>query len=175
MSFADGTGKEYPADISWIPNAIVMLIGPNDYNYDTDTDTDTDIGGANTKGNVLKSFSPSNQKFIKKYTELLEYADNRYGLVSLQRDVPPPIVINVCGGSINGLAPCSNIQTVSNNWNKNQTHVIRSHYVTIQHQTWKKINQDTNQYNGCDSHYNKNGHGLLVGDIIDNVRTMLNW
>ena len=169
LSYADGTGKQYPADLSWIPNAIVILIGPNDYNYDTDTDTDTD-----TKGNVLKN-SPSDQKFIKKYTELLEYAENRYGSASIQRDVPPPIVINVCGGSINGLAPCPNILTASNNWNKNTTRVVRSQYVTIGHKTWKTINKGTKKYNGCDSHYNKNGHGLLVGDIIEDVRKMLKW
>ena len=86
LSFADGTGQQYPADIAWIPHAIVVLIGPNDYNEES------------SGGTVVVQNSPSDSKFIKKYTELLDYAETRYGVASVQRGVPPPMVLTCVGG-----------------------------------------------------------------------------
>jgi hypothetical protein len=52
-------------------------------------------------------------------------------------------------------------------------------YVTISHAHWKEINgpngKGKSAYNGCDGHYNKKGHAVLVGDIMADVRGILGW
>jgi lysophospholipase L1-like esterase len=157
LPYADGLHAKHLWDpsISWIPQGILVLIGPNDYNN-------------------LKHV-PTDQTFIAKYTELLQYAETRYGRASVAQGVTPPIVIHVCGGSINGLLPCPNIFLASTAWNKNSTRVVKSAFVSISNATWKEINKGTRHFNGCDGHYNKEGHGLLMNDVVENVRKILNW
>merc|ERR1712224_434793 len=67
----------------WVPDAVVMLIGPNDN-------------------------KPNKQPFKDAYRALMESVAQNYAGASVK-----PKLINVCGGSINGLDPCSSIKAVN--------------------------------------------------------------
>ena len=66
-----------------------MLIGPND------------------PSQVLET------KFIEAYVALMEQLASNYAYATT-----PPKVISVCGGSINGLDPCDNIQKAIDSFNR---------------------------------------------------------
>ena len=157
LPYADGLNAKHRWDTSvkWIPHGILILIGPNDYDDPDDVPTD--------------------KTFIEKYKQILEYAEERYGSVSISRGVAPPVAIHVCGGSGNGLLPCPNILRASNEWNKNASRIVRSSYVSVTEATWNAINQGTEKYNGCDGHYSRDGHRRLVSDVVKGVRKALGW
>ena len=147
-AYADGIGKQIP----WkgpAPDAVLILIGPNDY---------TSIK------------RPTDANFIARYTELLNYVDRAYGTADR-----PPIAIHVCGGSGNGFDPCDNIWRASEQWNINRSSAIRSFYVSISKRAWKKINSGSALYNGCDGHYSHAGHTVLAGEVLPDIRKALGW
>jgi len=155
LRYADGVGMRHLWDPSakWIPRGILVLIGPNDYSDDP----------------------PSDAHFIQKYSELLEYAESRFGIASSRAGAPAPIMIHVCGGSGNGLDPCRNIQRASVKWNTNTSRAVTSRYVSVSRKTWNLINQNSKKYNGCDSHYSPEGHKMLATEILPRVREALGW
>lgn len=126
---------------SWIPDAVIMLIGPNDFNKGT----------------------PVFEDFKSAYV----------GLVDLVQSyaAPPPPVINVCGGSINGLLPCPYIQQVIEYFNLNRK--VPTSYATVTNSTWNEINQPAN--NGCNHHYNPQGHRILADSLLPQVKQILGW
>ena len=67
-----------------------MLIGPND----------------------PSTRSHFEDKFITAYTELMAQIADKYAYAEVK-----PKIISVCGGSINGLDPCPNIQIAIANYN----------------------------------------------------------
>eukprot|EP00756_Hemistasia_phaeocysticola_P046238 Hpha_TRINITY_DN20012_c0_g1::TRINITY_DN20012_c0_g1_i1::g.147825::m.147825 len=147
LPYADGIGGKHRWDSSqWVPDAVVILIGPNDY-------VDTD---------------PKASVFIRDYTELLSYVNSSYSQHAA------PKVIHVCGGSGNGFDPCANIEKASNEWNAKGSS-ISSHYVAMNKSVWNTINKGTTKYNGCDGHYSPNGHHLLEQDILPAVKGILKW
>jgi lysophospholipase L1-like esterase len=132
---------------TWIPDAVLMLIGPND---------ESDVASA---------------AFIKDYLKLMRLVSNHYA------DAPtPPKLINVCGGSLNGLDPCQDIRVASHVFNS-QHDAIKSYFVSITREHWKLINAKNGKspYNGCDGHYNEKGHRVLAGDIIPQIRKIMGW
>lgn len=88
-------------------------------------------------------------------------------------------LISVCGGSINGLDPCSAIEKVTeefNKDNKSETAATEAYMVSISKDTWNLINpriQLWSPYNGCDAHYGVKGHEVLANTIVDDVKKIL--
>ncbi|GMH51088.1 hypothetical protein TL16_g00937 [Triparma laevis f. inornata] len=123
------------------PDAVVILIGPNDDSSKT-------------------------VKFTKAYNELLDVIVERYS------DSEPKI-INVCGGSINGLDPCSTISTIVDSFNSKRSDNFKAYYTSIKEDTWKTINKRKNGFEGCDEHYNEKGHEALMKDIVDDVKSFM--
>ena len=128
----------------WVPDAVVMLIGPNDESF-----LARRFGsGANNGNGTTASYSGSN--FIKQYTDLLDYVAGAYAAAPAA-----PKIISVCGGSLNGLDPCEDIQTAQKAFNQKQSKVVAS-YVSITKAHWTEINgpngKGTSEYNGCDGH-----------------------
>lgn len=78
---------------SWTPDAVVLLIGPNDEMY-------------------LKGKAQGGGGFIKSYLQLMNQVANNYRDAAI-----PPKLVHVCGGSLNGLDPCEDIQTANNQFN----------------------------------------------------------
>jgi hypothetical protein len=85
-------------------------------------------------------------------------------------------IISVCGGSINGLDPCDDIQTAHVAFNKAQSAFTAS-YTSITKKHWKELNNRPadKPYKGCDQHYNAAGHAVLAGDIAPQVAAVLGW
>ena len=111
----------------WVPDAVVMLIGPNDE--------------AKRRGGFGAMLQPSlgkydGKSFIAAYLELCEEVAKSYA------NAPnPPALVHVCGGSINGLDPCEDIQTASDKFNKKAVTRMRSYYTTITKAHWHEINK----------------------------------
>ena len=143
---------------SWVPDAVVILIGPND---EVVLDSDT-----------------ASAKFIQAYLQMLDQISTNY------HGVPkPPKIIHVCGGSLNGLDPCADIQKANDQYNA-LGKPMRGFYTTIDVDHWQTINgcrsgnrhcNGKSQYNGCDGHYNVDGHAVLAGDILPQLRQIMSW
>lgn len=131
---------------SWVPDAVVMLIGHND---------------------KVKASDP--EEFIDAYRDLMEVVADIYKAAST-----PPKIIHVCGGSINGLDPCPAIQIASAQFNKGRTDGFQGYCTSITAESWRKINNNT-RYHGCASHYNKEGHKILAGEILPQIQHILGW
>eukprot|EP00933_Yihiella_yeosuensis_P067390 TRINITY_DN7217_c0_g3_i1.p1 TRINITY_DN7217_c0_g3~~TRINITY_DN7217_c0_g3_i1.p1 ORF type:complete len:426 (+),score=40.96 TRINITY_DN7217_c0_g3_i1:61-1338(+) len=154
LDYIDGFGESLPWNSSlWTPDAVIVLIGPNDYNH-------------------APSIMPSDAEFVTAYTSLLLNVAKRY-----EHATPPPQIINVCGGSINGLAPCTNVEKASSEWNRKADGYSRfkSHFVSLNESTWKQINADggSSKFNGCQMHYNSEGHRVVAASIEPEVRKIL--
>ena len=89
----------------------------------------------------------------------------------------------MCGGSLNGLDPCADIQKANDQYNA-LGKPMRGFYTTIDVDHWQTINgcrsgnrhcNGKSQYNGCDGHYNVDGHAVLAGDILPQLRQIMSW
>jgi len=168
LDYTLGFDKDKTWDYSqWIPDAVVILIGPND-------EVPLSAAGGNvTKWNELKS-----SKFIASYLQLMEMVATNY-----KGAATPPKMVHVCGGSLNGLDPCDDIKTANNQFNSGSgTNGIKGYFTSITTQHWDLINgkggngkSGKTPYNGCDGHYNIKGHGILAGDIIPQFKKIMGW
>jgi hypothetical protein len=106
--------------------------------------------------------------FIEGYLNLLSMIVDNYRHVT--RRIP---LINVCGGSINGLDVCESMYKANDIFNAQSDHPhIVGHNVAIEPAHWLTINwNDT--YKGCSNHYNRRGHAVLVQDILSSIETIL--
>merc|ERR1711935_1218945 len=89
---------------TYTPDAVIMLIGPND----------------------PSTRSHFEDKFITAYTELMAQIADKYADAEVK-----PKIISVCGGSINGLDPCPNIQIAIANYNADDDNNFTAYYTTI--------------------------------------------
>lgn len=145
LPFATG-GDEWDYT-QYTPDAVVLLIGPNDPSI------------------ALKS------AFITAYKELLEQVAAAYAYAAT-----PPKLIHVCGGSINGEDPCGAIQTANDEFNGGgRADGFEGHYVAITDDDWQMLNARGSSYLGCDSHYAPSGHAVLMNDILDQVKAVMDW
>jgi hypothetical protein len=163
----------------WVPDAVVMLIGPNDESLGEGGLVANSTGGAHKNSAALAAGAGagvSGSRFIKQYTNLLDYFVGAY---THRGGAAPPEIISVCGGSLNGLDPCADIQTAQAAFNTAQKGGAGFHasYVTITKAHWSEINakKGKSPYNGCDGHYNEKGHKVLLGDILPDVKKILGW
>ena len=151
---------------SWTPDAVVILIGPNDEFIAGQ--------GADNVSVVLPTTVEARRvagaKFVAAYVELLNEVATAYDGVA----VPPPIV-SVCGGSINGLEPCDDIRTAIMRFNSDAPKGWRAEYTTIGKPDWKKINTPGSIYKGCDSHYSPAGHKVVADDVLPQLKAILGW
>jgi len=153
-----GFDSQYKWDYGlWTPDAVLILIGPND--------------------EMKLSGLSGSKNFISAYVELLNMVATNY-----KSAVVPPKIVNVCGGSLNGLDPCDDIQTAIKQFNGNGQSKVKAYYTSIAQNNWKMINGHENNekkgktiYNGCDGHYNVKGHGVLAGDIIPQFKQIMGW
>ena len=106
----------------------------------------------------------------------------------------PPALIQVCGGSGNGLDPCPAIQLASQEFNRyrghssikvvpscqgygiyrNRTDGFRSSFVSISSSTWAEVNTEP-EYLGCSAHYSRAGHARLATELLPQIRQILDW
>jgi hypothetical protein len=165
---------------SWVPDAVVILIGPND---------EVPMLGRRQQ---QRGAGRGGSKFIKDYLQLRTQVAKNY------KGVPvPPKIVHVCGGSLNGLDPCDDIQTANKQFNMMGLG-MKGFYTTIDPSGpdasgqedkktphWSEINgckegttkhcNGKSAYNGCDGHYNVKGHGVLARDIIPQFRQIMGW
>merc|ERR1711871_905458 len=89
-----------------------------------------------------------------------------------------PKIIHVCGGSINGLDPCSSIKVVNDEFNVGRSDGFQGYYTTITTDHWNALNgadARANGYKGCWGHYSPKGHEVLAGDIIPQIGEIMGW
>jgi len=135
------------------PDAVLLLVGPNDWNSTTG----------------VPYGSP--ELFRVGYVRLLEQQAAAYA-VSLTK----PKLISVCGGSINGFDPCPSIQQATQTFNAARENGSVGYYTSMNYTTWLAINNNTEHaYNGCALHYNKRGHAVLASQILHQVQRILGW
>lgn len=138
----------------WAPDAVILLIGPNDH-------------ASNTR------------EFIDAYKGLMEDIVDAYSAPSLQslKQTSSPLIpkiIHVCGGSINGFDPCESIQTANDEFNQNRKDGFEGFYTAMTKQTWEKVNNGTD-YLGCYKHYNREGHSQLAQEIRTDIGSIMGW
>ena len=133
----------------WTPDAVVLLIGPND-------------GGASTAA------------FSKAYSKMLNDRALAHAAAATK-----PKLINICGGSGNGWAPCDKIKAASDKFNADAAHPgFVSYYLSISRANWEKINPDdqvNRAYTESDDHYNMAGVNVLLGDILAPMLDIMGW
>ena len=133
---------------AWVPDAVVVLIGPNDEGRD-------------------------DAKFVKDYLDLCNEVATAYAHAPT-----PPKLVHVCGGSINGLDPCDDIRHASDLFNRQPAvgrAKMRSYYTSITTAHWHEINRIGSSYLGCDLHYGPKGHAMLAADIAPQLRSIMGW
>ena len=156
---------------SWVPDAVLILIGPND---------EIVLSSANASRSEHEvGAGVGNAKFIKQYLQLLTMVATNY-----KHAATPPKIVHICGGSLNGLEPCDDIQTAVKQFNLLGLG-LKSYYTTITTEHWDTINgckgesgkhcSGKSEYNGCDGHYNVKGHGVLAADIIPQFKAVMGW
>lgn len=98
------------------PDAVLLLLGPNDFP------------------------SPDLGKFQTAYRGMLDLVVTNYApTVAAGAGLK---IISVCGGSINGLDPCEQIQAAVKAFNADLARVhdgFRSFFVTISRDTWQEV------------------------------------
>ena len=151
---------------SWIPDAVVILIGPNDERRRRLA------AWPRLSRALVEGISPvTSADFVSAYLELCTLVATRYATAPV-----PPKLVHVCGGSINGLDPCEDIQTAiaafNKEWRKSAT---RSHYASITVEHWNEINDPSHEFLGCDSHYGPKGHAVLAQDIAPQLEAIMGW
>ena len=155
---------------SWVPDAVVVLIGPNDEAVKAAEAVEpaeaveaADEGGMGGRA--------AGDAFVQAYLELCTLVATQYA-----KAPDPPKLVHVCGGSINGLDPCHDIQRASDLFNTQWTaSTTRSYYTSITREHWHEINDPANGYLGCDEHYAPNGHAVLASDIEPQLRRIMGW
>ena len=130
----------------WVPDAVVILIGPND----EESILSSSSSSSNKTAPELKS-----SKFIAAYLQLLDMVATNYKAAPTK-----PKIVHVCGGSLNGLDPCSDIQAANRQFNdKSSTnHGLTGYFTTITTEHWDLINgkghgSGKTPNNGCDGPY----------------------
>ena len=143
---------------SWVPDAVILLIGPNDF---------------------AMGHHPDTREFINAYKALMEdivdaYTTNSLSSSQLQSIPLMPKIIHVCGGSGNGFDPCEAIQIANNEFNKDRTDGFEGFYTSMTNETWEKINNDV-EFLGCHSHYNREGHAKLAEETREQIAMIMGW
>ena len=133
----------------WTPDAVVILIGPNDGQASAAT-------------------------FSKAYSKMLNDRALAHAAAATK-----PKLINICGGSGNGWTPCDKIKAASDKFNADAAHPgFVSHYLSISRANWEKINPDdkaNRAYTETDDHYNMAGVNVLLGDILAPMLDIMGW
>jgi hypothetical protein len=193
MDYTNGFAKQTLWNYSqWTPDAIVLLIGPNDesrssHNRRAATPQISRRGGhrqAASTGAATRSGTPvSGGQFIADYIDLLDRLVENYAAVA---GALKPKIVHVCGGSLNGFDPCDDIETANGRFNaKHGAAGWSGHFTTIKRSTWETINgckqgslskcSGKSAFNGCDGHYNANGHMRLAADVRPQIAKVLGW
>lgn len=128
----------------WTPDAIVILIGPND--------------------------NEKSRKFKRGYLALLNNMAEKYSYATVK-----PKLINVCGGSGNGLDPCDEIQSVIATFNADRSDGFKAFFTRLTQKRWNKINDNGKKHTGADDHYTRHGVAVLIKDILPDVKKFMGW
>ena len=154
MDYTNGFAQQQEWDYtSWTPDAVFILIGPNDDSSDA-------------------SFEGAYLSFLRRVVG--KYKHNQIGTNKRLK------LVSICMGSMNGLDPCVKIANASAQFNAADISVnygARSFLVEADADVWNRLNMDENHaiYMGCDSHYNSHGHATLVEHILPRVRDIMDW
>merc|ERR1711990_72369 len=142
-------GHNWTYPVKQCPDAIILLIGPNDY---------------------LEGDKPDEIPLQKAYLRLLEMQRFSYRKCARAQSKVEGVfpMILVCGGSGNGLDPCRLENRIDELFNqRHQGSAFKVHYVSMNHTTWHRINDwKVPDYLGCDKHYNAKGHQVLKDEIF---------
>lgn len=91
---------------TWTPDAILFLIGPNDVFYDESPSEFTSAKHVHARNESrYHSADERASAFVKGYLSLLKVYTDAYAHVAKK-----PVMVHVCGGSLNGLDSCSPTQ-----------------------------------------------------------------
>jgi len=136
----------------WVPDAVVIFIGPNDWFIPPD-------------------YCKTTPDFTDAYTGLLQNVTNSYKSAAKM-----PKLINICGGSGNGEATdmdgkrcCNHIQEACEKYNSTNP----CWFVDVPQALHQKINKPP--YSGCFGHYNQHGQRLLANYLLPQIGGILNW
>jgi len=154
-----------------VPDAVISLIGPNDYNNELMPD-----GSVYERRNT-SDFHTAFQKYL--FTFLTKHAET-------YSEVPKvPKVIMVCGGSGDeGFDPCNQIKADLAVWNhgvmkspKPENEMGPIAYVSVGRATWRYINLSpkTSDFKGCVKHYNPRGHTIVARELAPQIGQLLDW
>ena len=170
-----GQGSSVPRwDFStWVPDAVVMLIGPNDESLLRrigERDGAAVVEAAEEGAAAGAVAGDGSGSFVKAYLALMTEVASAYA------DAPtPPKLVHVCGGSINGLDPCDDIQTANQRFNDDPPKGFKGYYTTISKKSWQMINKAGSKYKGCDAHYSPLGHKVLADAIRPQLEAIMGW
>lgn len=146
LPFLSSDSWDY-AKVGRVPDAVLMLIGPND----------------ETEGKRKAAFK-------KAYDALMESILAKYTPVAAAAGQNVPQFVHVLAGSGNGLEPKPAIEEVSAAWNKRHPDV-RSSVIALDRSDWQRINKKP--YLGCDGHYNAKGHEVVADAVEPKLRKLL--
>ena len=154
LPFAPRAPWDYASSAPRAPDAVVLLVGPNDSD-------------------------PDGAAFGDAYVQLLEQLSDAYAWAAdAEARARPPPLVSVCGGSINGLEPCAAIEAATAAYNgraRARGAGAVAAYATISREEWETINARGSPYLGCDWHYSEQGHAVLAASIEPQLRAILGW
>jgi len=112
--------------------------------------------------------------FVSDYVQLLNRLATKYAAAT-----PKPKLIQVCGGSSNGLEPCAKIHIASKQFNAaSSDHPgFESYFTTIAKLNYAIINPSSSpsDYTASDEHYNTQGAAILANDITLQLAQIMGW
>eukprot|EP01087_Luapelamoeba_hula_P007626 TRINITY_DN1860_c0_g1_i1.p1 TRINITY_DN1860_c0_g1~~TRINITY_DN1860_c0_g1_i1.p1 ORF type:complete len:391 (+),score=45.27 TRINITY_DN1860_c0_g1_i1:97-1269(+) len=131
----------------WVPDAIIVLLGSNDY---------------------YSWPYPTDEEFISGYIAMLHRITAAYN----SSGTPQPVLINLCGGALaNNQAPCPNVQkAVSLFAAQQQPPAPKAQFILIG-SDWLVYPQDF----GCLDHRNAGGQVKLATRLAPLIRRIMNW
>lgn len=143
------------------PDAVVSMIGPNDFTELNHNYHDELKAGNHTfELNAVHTFF---EKLATTYSP-----DGK----------PQPRIILVCGGSGNGFDACEALKEAIATWNERAqdlTHPVS--YVSMHRSTWTYINKgpQKDSFLGCAEHYNAEGHAVAASELQPQIGNILGW
>ena len=176
--YDDSHNWTYP--VKSCPDAIILLIGPNDFLEGPPVPPVTSHGFPPERRSVTGLPSagdkPAEVPLQRAYMRLLEMQMTSYRKCArAQSKVGGFPMILVCGGSGNGLDPCRLENRIDDRFNsRHLLSPFQVHYVSMNHTTWHRINSSP-EYLGCDKHYNEKGHQVLTSEVLPQVQSILGW
>jgi len=148
-----GQRNQFGCSSDSVPDAVVALIGPNDFTSDA------------------KKKKAGGGAFEAAFKAMMSTLVGEYDCAKKK-----PRFIAVCAGSGNGFDPCNKTEAAVAGWDAGSTG-MQAYYISMNRKTWDYINYGpkATMYQGCASHYNPRGHSILSSEVSPQIATILSW